>query len=305
MKCLVTGVGGFIGSHLADKLCELGHEVVGIDNHATQGDRRSQKLKHKHDNFYFESGDCRTWGTANDLDIIFHQAAWNSIPRSMTMPYETYDNNVLGFMNIIKLALKKNARLVFASSASLYGDNIDEVKVEGQEGTVKNPYGHSKKINEEMCMMFQDLEWIGLRYFNVFGPDMNYEGDHAPAIGKFTYNILNDREINLYGDGSQKRDFTFIDNVINANLLCMDTPNSFTNQAYNICSGQTRSLNEVIAKIASHAGKTARIVMHPPRKNDVKVVCGDFTKAKAGLGYIPDVLFDRGIQKTVNFFRGE
>lgn len=290
-KVLVTGGGGFIGSHLTESLLARGFRVTVLDNFST-GFRKNLDRASKDPRFTLLEGDIRDMSVcrraAENCDFIFHEAALGSVPRSLAHPEETADVNVHGFVNMITAAKECGAgRFIYASSSSVYGDNADAVKTEDRTGVPLSPYAVSKVCNELFAANFSrayGLDTIGLRYFNVFGARQNPDGPYAAVIPRFIRALKNGERPVIYGDGTNSRDFTHVMNVVNANLLCMETKS--VNTVYNIACGESTSLNELFRLLSSRIGP-AEPVYAPPRKGDIAFSLADISKAEKLLGYHP------------------
>ena len=311
-KVLVTGGAGFIGSHICDKLIELGHEVVCYDNLMTGFKKNIHHLE-GHKKFTFIEGDIR------DEDVlksamegcthISHQAALGSVPRSIKDPIRTNQINIQGSLNVLFEAKNQSIkRVVFASSSSVYGDNMDMPKVENRTGNVLSPYAVTKLTVEEYARVFThvyEMETIGLRYFNVFGPRQTPEGAYAAVIPVFIDGIINNNPPTINGDGEQTRDFSYIDNVVEANILSLfgESQNSY-GEVYNVACGETLSVNTLFSiikdTISEYLGDELAIVAKygPDRAGDIKDSLADLSKIKNDLGYIPKVFAKEGMIKT-------
>lgn len=307
---LITGVAGFIGSHLAEKLLDLNYNVVGIDN-LCSGSMNNIKTCLTKDNFRFIKGDIVDYNLCceicNGIDYIFHEAAINSVPRSIETPELYFSNNLLGFCNMLDAAQKNWVKkFIYASSSSVYGDADQLPKIETKIGRALSPYALTKQNNETWARLYSqiyDINTIGLRYFNVFGPRQRYNYQYSAVIPKFICNILKGEEVNIYGDGEQKRDFTFIDNVVEANIKAMETLNDISGKVYNISGEERISVNEVLAAITNKLSKEAKVKYCEKRKGDVLNSYADISSAKKDLKYVPIVSFDSGIEKTIMWYK--
>jgi len=315
-KVLVTGGAGFIGSNLCETLLNNGNKVICLDNFLT-GKRKniSEFLENK--NFELFEADIRNIDDCikiiNGVDIVFHQAALGSVPRSIENPATTNEININGFLNIL-IACKENKvkRLVYASSSSVYGDHPVLPKVEENTGNPLSPYAVTKQVNEMYAKVFSNLygmEIIGLRYFNVFGKKQDPEGQYAAAIPKFIKLLMKGEAPVIYGDGSQSRDFTYIDNVVSANILAATSKNKeATNNVFNVACGNRTNLNElcsILNELLSKNKKDFRIV-NPEhstiRKGDIKDSLANIEKARNILGYNPDCDVKKGLEKSINWY---
>ncbi len=309
-RILVTGGAGFIGSHLTEHLLNFGAEVIVLDNLAT-GFRENVNLFLSHPNFTFVEGDIRDVNTCmsvtKNIDAITHQAALGSVPRSIEFPHNTHETNGTGFLNILHAAKENNVkRFVYASSSSVYGDILSSPKIEGKEGDLLSPYAVSKRLNEEYAKVYQQLhqmETIGLRYFNVFGPRQNPDGAYAAAIPKFLDAMVNGNEIVVNGDGNQTRDFTFVKNAVFANMLALTTENmdSFGN-VFNVACGRSLSLNEIIHLLEKGLNSlniqpTHSLIYGPDRQGDIRDSLADISKIETKLNYEAQFSFEEGVEE--------
>ena len=316
-KVLVTGGAGFIGSNLCESLLSEGNRVFCLDNLAT-GKRSNLQALFPHPDFDFIEGDIRNYETclnaAEGMDVILHQAALGSVPRSINDPLTTNSVNIDGFLNVLNAAKENNvSRFVYAASSSTYGDSEALPKVENSIGMPLSPYAVTKYVNELYAHVYGNLhgmEIIGLRYFNVFGRNQSPDGAYAAAIPKFVSAFLNHDSPIVHGDGEQTRDFTYIDNVIQINHLAATTENSDAlNQVYNVACGQRTSLNDVIKGIrealVKYDSTIADIVVEhgPERAGDVRDSLADISKAKNLLGYEPTHTLKEGIAEAIEWYR--
>ena len=308
---LVTGVAGFIGSNLALKLLELGQSVVGLDNFSTG------KRANLPEGIRFIEGDIRSLDTCREackgVDRVLHQAALGSVPRSIERPLDTHDNNVNGFLNMLVAARDAGVpRLVFASSSAVFGDDPLLPKVEERIGRAASPYGLSKHINELYAGVFATcygFKWIGLRYFNVFGPRQDPDGPYASVIPAWIGALLRNRTAYINGDGSAARDFCHVDNVVQANLLsAMVEDEAALNQPYNVAHGEMTSLNELYEIIRTVLGrrlphvKSVRAVHREPRRGDMLLSRADTGRAARLLGYQPTKNVMDGLESTMDWY---
>ena len=308
---LVTGVAGFIGSNLAVKLLELGQSVVGLDNFSTG------KRANLPEGIRFIEGDIRSLDTCREackgVDRVLHQAALGSVPRSIERPLDTHDNNVNGFLNMLVAARDAGVpRLVFASSSAVFGDDPILPKVEERIGRAASPYGLSKHINELYAGVFATcygFKWIGLRYFNVFGPRQDPDGPYASVIPAWIGALLRNRTAYINGDGSAARDFCHVDNVVQANLLsAMVEDEAALNQPYNVAHGEMTSLNELYEIIRTVLGrrlphvKSVRAVHREPRRGDMLLSRADTGRAARLLGYQPTKNVMDGLESTMDWY---
>ena len=313
MRVLVTGGAGFIGSNLVHALMNDDRiaAVKVLDNLETG--RFANISTFKNDSkFEFIEGDIRNYaicrGAAEGIDIISHQAALGSVPRSVKDPITTHEVNATGTLNIFNAARENNIkRVVYAASSSTYGDHPDLPKVENKIGSPISPYGVTKLMNELYAKVFAelyDMEFIGLRYFNVYGPQQNPAGPYAAVIPLFIKSLLEDRSPVINGAGESSRDFTFVEDVVQANLLAMFTLNtSSVNEVYNIAKGEQTTLNELFNMLKEISGKNINAIHGPERNGDVKHSLADVSKAKRLLGYDPSTSPLDGLRKTFDWYK--
>ncbi len=308
---LVTGGAGFIGSHVAGRLLSDGHRVRVLDNFST-GSRANLDLGAAHAaHLDVVEGDIRDLGTveaaSRGVDVVFHQAAMRSVPRSVKDPLGANDNNVTGTLNVLEAARRAGVRrVVYASSSSVYGDRPDLPKREDQTPAPISPYAVSKAAGEQYAAVWSRLygvETVGLRYFNVFGPKQDPASEYAAVIPRFILWALQRAPLEVHGDGTQSRDFTYIDNVVEANLLAGRSPDA-TGEVFNVGCGSRVSLLAIIASLERLVGRPLQRNHTPGRAGDVAHTLADVSKAKRLLGYTPLVSFDDGLQRTFEFFKG-
>lgn len=306
-KTLVTGGAGFIGSHLVDALLAEGHEVAVLDNFAT-GSR--ENLRHLAGKVCIHETDIRDLDALHrameGAEFVLHQAALGSVPRSIADPRTSNDVNITGTLNVLIAARDAGVkRLTFASSSSVYGDTPELPKHEGMPFRPKSPYALTKVCAEEYCRVFYQvygLETIALRYFNVFGPRQNPKGPYAAVIPLFCESIAAGKPPRINGDGKHSRDFTFIQNVVHANLLALKAPSSAVGRAYNCGAGGQFTLLELVDAICKATGKSVQPEFGEPRPGDVEHSCASIEDARKGFGYEPVVGFDEGIRRTVEYY---
>ncbi len=309
-RFLVTGGAGFIGSNICEALLDMGYFVRCLDNFST-GKRENIERFLKSENFELLEGDIRDFDTCmkacEGINYVSNQAAWGSVPRSIELPLDYEDINIGGTLNMMEAARRQGVkRFVYASSSSVYGDEQTLPKSEGRIGNVLSPYALTKKVCEEYGRLYTKLyglETIGFRYFNVFGRRQDPNGFYAAVIPKFVKNLLNDQAPTINGDGKQSRDFTYIENVIEANLKGMLAPSEATGQVYNIAYGGRVYLIDLYNKLCELMGKSITPEFGPDRAGDIKHSNADISKAKALLGYDPDYDFDAGIELTIDWYR--
>lgn len=309
---LVTGGAGFIGSNLCEAILDMGYKVKCLDNLST-GFRKNVDLFINHPNYTFIEGDIRDFNTCmmacNGVDFVLHQAAWGSVPRSIEMPLLYEEINIKGTLNMLEAAKKNDVKkFVYASSSSVYGEEPNLPKVEGREGNLLSPYAITKRVNEEYGKIYKKLyglDTYGLRYFNVFGRRQNPNGFYAAVIPKWIKQILVEESPIVNGDGTQSRDFTYIDNVIQANLKCCLSDRDKSGDIYNIANGERTSLLELLSLINSLLSKKVRPTFGKIRQGDIMHSNANIDKAKSKLGYMVDVQFKEGLKETIGWFINE
>lgn len=311
---LVTGGAGFIGSNLVEALLQLGARVRVLDNLSTGFEHNIEEFAALAD-FSFIKGDIRDFDTCMEamkgIDAISHQAALGSVPRSIEFPLMTHDVNATGFLTMLQAAKESGIkRFVFASSSSVYGDSLASPKQEGQEGNMLSPYAVTKQLNEQYAGVYHRLhqmETIGLRYFNVFGPRQNPDGVYAAAIPKFLDKMKHGGEIVVNGDGNQTRDFTFVRNAVLANLLSLSGKQaSAFGRVYNVACGQSFTLNTVIATLENGLKDRGIQPVHtitygPKRVGDIQDSLADVALIERELHYQPLYTFEEGIADYLAF----
>lgn len=313
LSILVTGGAGFIGSHITEYLLNNGTKKVRIlDNLSTGSKNNIDHLLENFNNVEFMWGDTRNLDVCrkacNGIDAICHQAALGSVPRSINNPLDSHDVNVNGFINILVAARENNIkRIVYASSSSVYGTNNKQIKIEDEIGTAMSPYAVTKYVTELYGQIFTDtygLECIGLRYFNVFGPRQNPNGCYAAVIPKFIKMIINDQQPTVNGDGSYCRDFTYVENVIYANILAITTNNkNCYGQVFNVGTNNSISIKQLVGLIRKISGKECcEPIYGPKRQGDVPYSNASIDKISKYLGYVPKVYFEEGLKKTIEYF---
>jgi UDP-N-acetylglucosamine/UDP-N-acetylgalactosamine 4-epimerase len=318
-RWFVTGVAGFIAGHILERLLNLDQEVVAIDNFSTGSKKNLMEIagavgKQRWSRLNFVEGDIQKPGIFNGLldgaDYVIHQAALGSVPRSIDRPTATFDSNINGFINLLEAArAAKVSRVVYASSSSVYGDSPDLPKVETKVGSVLSPYAASKKTNEVIADAYgrvYPMQMVGLRYFNVFGPRQNPNGPYAAVIPKWVDSAFAGEKIIINGDGETSRDFSYIENVIRANLLAATAKITSPVSVYNIACGDRTTLNQLASAIQIHVrdnGGPSRLTLEyvPERAGDVRHSLADISKAKNEIGYEVIVEAAEGIRKTVEW----
>lgn len=309
-RILLTGVAGFIGSNIAERLVKNGDTVVGIDNLLT-GKHDNIKHLEVEDNFSFIIGDLRDYDICNlvtgDVDVVCHQAALPSVPRSVDDPITSNMHNVTATVNLLRACVKNGVkRVVYASSSSVYGDAPVLSKIEDLRPMPKSPYAVSKLAGEYYMGAFNKtygIDTASLRYFNVFGARQNPKSQYAAVIPKFMIAALKGEDMVIYGDGLQSRDFTFIDNVVNANVLAINSKENLNGEFMNIACGEKHTLIKLCEEIKNIVGSDSKIIYSKERFGDVKHSLADITKANKILGYKPEVGFIDGLNKTFEFYK--
>lgn len=307
---LVTGGAGFIGSNLCEAILKLGYKVRCLDDLST-GKQENIDLFLDHPNYTFIKGDIKDLDTClnatEGVDYVLNQAAWGSVPRSIEIPLFYCANNIQGTLNMLEASRKNGVkRFVYASSSSVYGDEPNLPKTEGIEGNLLSPYALTKRCDEEWAKqytMHYGLETVGLRYFNVFGRRQDPDGAYAAVIPKFIKMLLHGQTPTINGDGRQSRDFTYIENVIEANLKACVAPSEAVGQAYNIAYGDREYLIDIYYGLTKALGVQVEPIFGPDRKGDIKHSNADISKARRLLGYDPDWSFERGIQAAIEWYK--
>ena len=307
MTKLVTGGAGFIGSHIVARLLHLGERVRILDDFSTG---KWSNLEGFRDDVEVVEGDLRDPGAlaraVKGCDVVYQQAALRSVPRSIDDPRANNDVNVTGILNLLIAAKEAGVRrVVYASSSSVYGDDPTLPKLEDQTPRPISPYAATKIMGEYYCRIYSQLyglETVSLRYFNVFGPRQDPESRYAAVVPRFITAALAGEPLEVHGDGLQSRDFTYIDNVVSANLLAGDVPGA-VGEAFNIACGARFSLLDTVAAIEKGLGHPVKREHIESRAGDVKHTLADIGKARRLLGYEPEVAFDDGMARTVAWFR--
>lgn len=312
LRFLVTGGAGFIGSHIAEYLLKHGAGSVRILDNLETGFRKNIEPFEAYPGFEFIEGDIRNYDTCaracEGVDYVCHQAALGSVPRSVKDPVTSNEVNVSGFVNMITAAKNAGVRtFVYASSSAVYGDEPNLPKYEERVGNPLSPYAVSKKTNELYADVFfklYGLKTIGLRYFNVFGPRQDPNGPYAAVIPLFTDGILNNKQVFINGDGEQTRDFTFVENAVQANIRAMLAENEDAyGQVYNIAVGEKFSVNFLYNSVKEILGLQHEPVYREPRSGDIRNSLADISKARQLLGYEPTKRFEDGLSDTVMYFK--
>jgi nucleoside-diphosphate-sugar epimerase len=307
MKALITGGAGFIGSHLANRLLAEGLEVRVLDNFATG---RRENLMPILEDIELVEGDIQSYERVHtavrNCDFVFHEAALPSVPRSVQDPLTSNATNVIGTLNVLLASRDSDVqRVIFASSSSIYGPNPQLPKHESHSPQPISPYAVAKLAGEGYCRSFSSvygLDTVALRYFNVFGPQQDPFSQYAAVIPNFITAALTGRRPTIFGDGEQTRDFTFIDNVVEANIRAM-TATDVRGEVLNIAAGNRISLNSLLGEISAALDVEVEPSHTPARPGDIRDSLADVSKAGRLLGYTPHIPFSEGIARTVAWFR--
>ena len=309
---LITGGAGFIGSHIVEYLITNGAKKVKILDNLLTGNYENIKPFEKESNFEFIEGDITQMNTClkacKDVDFISHQAALGSVPRSIKDPTRSNLINVNGHLNMLVSANEEKVkRFVYASSSSVYGDEPNLPKVEERIGRQLSPYAVTKYANELYANVFAktyNMEIIGMRYFNIFGPRQDPNGPYAAVIPLFVDKILKGEKVNIDGDGEQTRDFTYVNNAVQANIRAMLTDNKAAfGEVYNIAVGKNFSVNYMYQKIQEYLDIFIDPIYREARQGDIRNSLADISKAKKLLAYEPTFQFDDGLKSTVEYFK--
>lgn len=324
MKALVTGGAGFIGSHIVERLLKDGHSVVVLDNFSSGKEEnlfftKDYPLSAKR--YTLIKGDIRDLpaclASCDGVDVLFHQAALRSVPKSMQAPHEYNEVNIDGTLNMLEASrANKVKRFVFASSSSVYGDTSKFPQQETDYPLLISPYALSKLAGEYYCRIFSSafgLETACLRYFNVFGPRQALDDEYAVVIPKFIHCILNSQQPPIFGAGKQSRDFTYIDNVVEANILaatihsplrgeCKGEGEKTFHEVFNVANGKDNTVLQLVDSLNKIIGKNIKPEFFPVRPGDVFRTLADVSKIKTNLSYEPKVGFEEGLRKTVEYF---
>ena len=309
-RFLVTGGAGFIGSNICEALLKMGHSVRCLDNFST-GKRENISAFMDNDLFELIEGDIRDFDTCmkacEGIDYVSHQAAWGSVPRSIEMPLLYEEINIKGTINMMEAARQNGVKkFVYASSSSVYGDEPNLPKREDRIGRVLSPYALTKKTDEEYGRLYSTLyglQTVGFRYFNVFGRRQDPDGAYASVIPRFVKQLLNNEAPTINGDGKQSRDFTYIENVIEANLKAMASGSDVTGEVFNVAYGGREYLIDIYKKLCELLDKDIEPNYGPDRAGDIKHSNADISKARHMLGYDPDYDFAKGIELAVDWYK--
>lgn len=307
---LVTGGAGFIGSNLCEAITDMGYQVRCLDNLST-GKRENVDLLIDRENYTFIEGDIRDLDTCMEackgVDYVLNQAAWGSVPRSIEMPLFYEEVNIRGTLNMMEAARQNGVKkFVYASSSSVYGDHPILPKVEGQEGNLLSPYALTKRVDEEYGKLYYKLYGLhtyGLRYFNVFGRRQDPYGAYAAVIPKFLKQLMGGEVPTINGDGKQSRDFTYIDNVIEANLRACLASEEAAGNAFNIAYGGREYLIDIYYDLCKALNLDVEPNFGPDRPGDIKHSNADISKARKMLGYDPDYDFEKGIALAIDWYK--
>jgi UDP-N-acetylglucosamine 4-epimerase len=309
---LVTGGAGFIGSNLVEYLLQFGAKKVKVIDNLSTGFIKNIEPFKAHSKFEFIEADICDYENClkglDGVDYVSHQAALGSVPRSIETPIKTNQSNVDGFLNVITAAREKGVkRIVYASSSSVYGDEPSLPKVESKIGNPLSPYAVSKYTNElyaKVAHLNYGQALVGLRYFNVFGPRQSPQGAYAAVIPLFIEALLKNESPFINGDGKQSRDFTFVENAVQANIKALFTENKEAlGEAFNVAVGERFSLMELFDLIQQKVGASATAIHREERAGDIKDSLADISKAEKLMGYQPTVRFQDGIDKTIKWFK--
>lgn len=307
---LVTGAAGFIGSNLCEAILNMGYRVRALDDLSTGKQKNVDMFLDNH-NYEFIKGDIKDLDTCmtacKGVNYVLNQAAWGSVPRSIEMPLFYSLNNIQGTLNMLEAACRNGVKkFVYASSSSVYGDEPNLPKKEGREGNLLSPYAVSKRCDEEWAKQYTKhygLDTYGLRYFNVFGRRQDPDGAYAAVIPKFIKQLINGQKCKINGDGKQSRDFTYIENVIEANLKACVAPSEAAGEAFNVAFGGREFLIDIYYKLTKALGVDFEPEFGPERPGDIKHSNADISKAKRLLGYDPQWSFEKGIQAAIDWYK--
>ena len=307
MKCLVTGGAGFIGSNLIKALLDRGDEVSVLDNFSTG---KRENLGSFQNRIKVIEGDLRSYHivleAARGVEVIFHQGALPSVPRSINDPITTNQVSVEGTLNILDAAKDTGVRrVVYASSSSIYGQNARLPKREDMTPAPISPYAVAKLAGENYCQVFTrtyGLETVCLRYFNVFGPRQDPRSEYSAVIPLFVTAFLDGGRITVYGDGEQSRDFTHVDNVVQANLLAAEAADA-AGEVLNVACGEQTSLNQMLDALRRLSKVDVEVIYEQQRAGDVKHSLADIERARKVLGYTPKVFTEEGLEKSLEWYR--
>jgi UDP-glucose 4-epimerase len=309
IHCLVTGGAGFIGSHIVRRLVKQGYAVRVVDNLSTGAESRLSDIRRS---IEFIKADLAEPGVCDDvvsgIQYVLHQAAVPSVPRSIREPLSTHRSNVTATLNLLESCRKNNVRrLIYASSSSIYGDTEVLPKREEMAPNPLSPYALQKFVSERYCQLYKqlfNLESVCLRYFNIFGPFQDPNSEYSAVIPKFIRKLLGREPLTVFGDGEQSRDFTYVENVVEANLRALEAAEA-QGKVLNIGCGERITLNRLIRSLEEILGIHATVNYVPPRAGDVRHSLADISQAKNILGYSPLVGVEEGLRRTVEAMRAE
>ena len=309
-RFLVTGGAGFIGSNLCEALLNMGYRVRCLDDLST-GKQAHVDMFRDRANYEFVKADIKDLDSClaacDGVDYVLNEAAWGSVPRSIDMPVFYCANNIQGTVNMLEAARQCGVKkFVYASSSSVYGDEPVLPKKEGREGNLLSPYALTKRCDEEWAKqytMHYGLPTVGLRYFNVFGRRQDPNGAYAAVIPKFIMQLMAGRRPVINGDGNQSRDFTYVENVIEANLKACLADERADGRAFNIAYGGREVLNDIYAGLTKALGVDIEPIYGPARKGDIRHSNADISKARELLGYDPEYSFERGLAEAIDWYR--
>ncbi|MCM8782472.1 MAG: SDR family oxidoreductase [Candidatus Omnitrophica bacterium] len=311
-RFLVTGGAGFIGSHIVERLLKEGHFVRVVDNFFS-GKRENLAFAYELRNTNYEliEGDIRDFSTCQracrDIDYVLHQAALRSVPKSLSVPYEYNQVNIQGTLNLLRAATKNKVKVfVFASSSSVYGDTDSFPEREDFLPQPISPYALTKLTGEHYCKIFSlhyGLSTVCLRYFNVFGPRQSLDDEYAVVIPKFISCMLKGESPPIYGTGKQSRDFTYVENVVEANILATRIPHQMIGKVFNIASGRDYTILELVRILNKLLDKDIKPIFLDPRPGDVFRTLADLSQAKKMLGFRPKIDFIQGLRLTLKYFQ--
>ncbi len=307
---LVTGGAGFIGSNLCEAILNMGYRVRCLDDLST-GKKKNVDMFLDNPNYSFIKGDIKDFDTCfkacEGVDYVLNQAAWGSVPRSIENPLFYCKNNIEGTLNMMEAARQQNVKkFVYASSSSVYGDEPNLPKYEGREGNLLSPYALTKRCDEEWGKLYKKLyglDTYGMRYFNVFGRRQDPDGAYAAVIPKFLKQLINGDTPTINGDGKQSRDFTYIDNVIEANLKACLASSDVAGEAFNIAFGGREYLLDIYYGLTASLGINVEPNFGPDRAGDIKHSNADISKARKMLGYDPEYSFSDGIKLAIEWYK--
>jgi nucleoside-diphosphate-sugar epimerase len=307
MRYLVTGGAGFIGSNTVDELVRRGHSVVVLDDLSSGREDNLAEIRNKITIIKGSITDIEVVRKAmHEAEYVLHLAARTSVPRSVKDPIETNKINIDGTLNVLVAAKEmKVKRVVFAASSAAYGETPTLPKIETMEPQPVSPYGVTKYVGELYCQTFgrcYGLENVALRYFNIFGPRQDPSSPYSGVLARFCAAFLEDSQPIVFGDGEQTRDFTYVDNAVQANLLACEAPN-VSGKVFNVGVGARVSLNEVLHDLEKITGKKLDTKYEPPRDGDIRDSQADISQAREFLGYQPNVTFEEGLARTLEWYR--